>query len=74
MYVTSLILTKGHIITETQIRTRAMLQLITRIITGYTVKGYSSLFSAINISLACNLKWIYENVTHNPFVFVFSLS
>lgn len=76
MDITSLILTKGHIITETQRRTRAMLQLIKHIITGYTVKGYLSLFSAINICPAHNLKWIYENVTHNPFVFppLFSLS
>lgn len=54
-----------------------MLQLITHIITGYTVKGYLILFSAINICTARNLKWIYENVTHNPFVFfppLFSLS
>lgn len=69
MVVTSLILTKGHIITEIQIRTRAMLQLITHIITGYTVKGYLSLFSAISICLARNLKWIYQNVTHKPCAF-----
>lgn len=70
MVVTSLILTKGHIITEIQIRTRAMLQLIKHIITGYKVKGYLSLFSAISICLARNLKWIYQNVTQKPCAFL----
>lgn len=46
-----------------------MLQLITHIITGYKVKGYLSLFSAIIICLARNLKLIYQNVTHKPCAF-----
>lgn len=73
MVTTSSILTKDHINTETQIRTRASWQSITHIITGYIEKGYLSLFFAISVRPPNNLKWIHENVTHNPSQFLMTV-